>query len=185
MSRWWIWTLLALVAVVLVLTIAAGSASRQDENGHYTMFWASMGTTEIGTGIYGWHFSTPSLIALAVLLVMLFATLQAIASRSWEGDIDADAVVRRLRSSNALRLSCGAVGLHLSVILQSLAGTASLRGQSMTTELGMVTVGTPFAALEPVLLWTGIAAFVIGQTACLLTAMTAIPTRRCTLATRS
>jgi uncharacterized membrane protein len=184
-SRRWTWTLLVLTALVLILTIAAGSVSSRDENGHYTMYWASMGTTTFGTNIYGWYFSTPSLIALALLLVMLFAALQVIASRAWDDDVEADGALRRLRSTNVIRIGCGATLIHLSVILQSLAGTSALRGQSTTTELGTVAMGTPFAALQPVLFWTGTAAFVVGLTICLITALIAIPVRSSMTAMRS
>lgn len=181
----WIWVLLALIVVVLGLTIAAGAASSPDENGHYTMYWASIGTMRFGTQIYGWFFSTPSLVSLAALLVMLCAALSVIASRAWDDDIEADAAVRRLRATNVLRICFGAILIHLSVILRSLAGASALGGESRTTELGTVAAGTPFAALEPLLFWTGTAAFVIGLTACLLTALTAIPTRHGATAMRS
>lgn len=182
--RQWIWTVVVLVCLVLGTTIAAGAASTRDEFGHYTMYWTSMGTSAFGTHIYGWHFSTPSLIVLAVLLSGVFAALFLITAAPWNDDIETDAAVRRLRATNILRVATGAVLIHLSVILQSLGGTAALRGESTTSELGTVAMGTAFAAFAPALTWTGIAAFVIGLTACFVTALTAIPARRVRATTR-
>ncbi|GLC84755.1 hypothetical protein [Microbacterium arabinogalactanolyticum] len=181
----WTWLLLALVVLVLVPTIAAGAASSRDEYGHYTLYRTSLGTTRIATRIYGWHYSVPSLIMLALLLAMIFAALFVITSRAWDDDIEADAAVRRLRAANVLRIGGGAILLHLFVILQSIAGTAGLRGAATTTELGTVAMGTPFAALQPWLFWMSLAAFVVGLTLHLLTALMAIPARRVATASRS
>lgn len=181
----WSWTMVVLVCLVLGTTIAAGAASTRDELGHYTMYWTSMGTSTFGTNIYGWYFSTPSLIVLAVLLAGACSALYLITANAWNHDIETDAAVRRLRATNVLRVATGAVLIHLSVILQSLGGTAALRGESTTSELGTVAMGTSFAALAPALTWTGVAAFVIGLTACFVTALTAVPARRPAAATRS
>ena len=181
----WAGCLLALALVTLALTIAAGVASTRDEHGRYTLYRASMGTTTFTTQIYGWYYSVPSLIMLAVLLVMLFAALFVITSRAWNDDIETDAAMRRLRATNVLRIGCGAILLHLFVILQSIAGASGMRAAAMTTELGTVVTGTPFAALQPWLFWTSMAAFVAGLTLHLLTALTAIPARHVTATSRS
>jgi hypothetical protein len=85
--------------------------------------------------------------------------------------------VRRVRATNVCRITSGVLLIHLSAILVSLAGTASMTGTSLTAELGEISTFTPFAALQPLLLWSGLAALLAGLTLCATAAFTAIPLR--------
>lgn len=176
-SSRWTWAIILLVALVLALTIAAGVASKIDENGHRTMYWISGGNSTFGTQIYGWYFSTPSLIVMAILLILAAVALALIPRPAWRADAETDAAVRRVRAANVCRITSGVLLVHLSTILVSLAGTASMTGTSLTAELGEISAFTPFAALQPLLQWSGLAALLAGLTLCATAAFTAIPLR--------
>ncbi|MEV4667030.1 hypothetical protein [Microbacterium sp. LWO12-1.2] len=175
-ARWIIMTL-AVAAIVAILTVAAGTASELDDQGRYTTYTISIGTTgtEMGTGIYGWHYSLPALAGLVALLLVTATAWALLPRPAWSTDIAHDATVRRLRAANIGRAACGALLIHLSVVLQSLASTASLLGSTTTTELGAVSVTPPFAALGPTLYWSGTLALVAGLTMWIVIALTAIP----------
>jgi hypothetical protein len=173
----WIITALLVAAIIVILSVAAGSASGLDENGRYTTYTISIGTTgtEMGTGIYGWHYSVPALACVVVLLLATAGAWALLPRPAWSDDITHDSAVRRLRAANIGRASCGALLVHLAVVLRSLAGTASLIGSTTTTELGAVSVTPPFAALGPTLDWCGALALVSGLTMWIVIALTAIP----------
>lgn len=177
LSPRWAWTIVLLVALVLALTIAAGAASKIDGSGHRTMYRISGGTSTFGTQIYGWYFSTPSLIAMVVLLFLTAVALALIPRPAWRADAETDAAVRRMRATNICRITSGVLLVHLSAILISLAGTASLRGTSLAPQGGETSTVTPFAALQPLLQWSGWAALVAGLTLCAITAFSAVPAR--------
>lgn len=173
----WIITSLAVAAIIVALSVAAGNASGLDENGRYTTYTISIGTTgtEMGTGIYGWHYSVPALACVVVLLVATAGAWVLLPRPAWSDDVAHDSAVRRLRAANIGRAACGALLIHLAVVLRSLAGTASLIGSTTTTELGAVSVTPPFAALGPTLDWCGALALVAGLTMWIVIALTAIP----------
>ena len=67
-ARWLAALVIAFVLVlVLVPTLAAGMASRPDENGEYTRYVVDVGSGTLGTGIYGWHHSALPLVLLVPL----------------------------------------------------------------------------------------------------------------------
>ncbi|MCK2036465.1 hypothetical protein KZC51_09980 [Microbacterium sp. SSW1-49] len=173
----WIITALAVAAIIVALSVAAGNASGRDENGRYTTYTISIGTTgtEMGTGIYGWHYSVPALAGVTVLLVATAGAWALLPRPAWSDDIAHDSAVRRLRAANTGRAACGALLIHLAVVLRSLAGTASLIGSTTTTELGAVSVTPPFAALGPTLDWCGVIALTAGLAMWIVIALTAIP----------
>lgn len=173
----WIITALAVAAIIVALSVAAGNASGLDENGRYTTYTISIGTTgtEMGAGIYGWHYSVPALVGVAVLLVATAGAWALLPRPAWSDDIAHDSAVRRLRASNIGRAACGALLIHLAVVLRSLAGTASLIGSTTTTDLGAVSVTPPFAALGPTLDWCGFIALTAGLAMWIVIALTAIP----------
>jgi hypothetical protein len=173
----WIVTALAVTAIITILSVAAGNASKLDDQGRFTTYTISIGTTgtEMGTGIYGWHYSVPALTGVVALLVVTAGAWALIPRPAWSEDPQQDAATRRLRAANIGRAACGALLIHLSVVLRSLGGTASLLGSTTTTELGAVSVTPPFSALGPTLDWCGVLALVAGLTMWIVIALTAIP----------
>lgn len=173
----WVVTTLLLTAVIVALTVAAGMASSTDAEGRYTIYTISIGTVgaEMGTVIYGWHYSVPALAGIALLVVLMTATWLLIPRPPWSDDPHHDAAVRRLRAANIGRVGAGALLIHLSVILRSLSGTASLFGTASSSDLGEVSAGTPFAALVPALQWSAMLALTAGLTLWIVTALTALP----------
>jgi hypothetical protein len=93
-------------------------------------------------------------------------------------DVAEDAATRRWRARHVLTLATGAVLLHLSRVLASLSGTASMEGGTSTTDGWMVAYGR-FSGLEGPLLVVSQLAGAVGW-ACwflvLLTALTTAPT---------
>lgn len=170
-------TLAGLVALSVALALAAGAASVADELGRYTMFTISLGTTgtEGSSLIYGWYYSFPSLCLLAALLLAAAVAWLRIPRPAWSDDIDRDTALRRIHADNITRIACGAVLLHLAVVLGSLAGTASMMLSAQAGNIGMVSLGTPFAAMGPLLSVAQAIATVAGSALWLLTALTALP----------
>lgn len=166
-----------LVAVALILAVAAGAASETDDLGRHTQFTITLGTsgTSASTGIYGWYHSLPSLALLAAILVVTTVAWLRIPRPAWSEEIDHDAAVRRTRADNITRVACGAVILHLAVVFTSLRGTASVMLSAPANDLGMISLGTPFAAMEPALFVAATAATVIGLALWMLTALSGIP----------
>ncbi len=175
LSPWWVAGAVVLVAIIVALSIAAGVASRPDFEGHYTFYSITLGSMEMGTGIYGWYYSVPALFGLTALLVTASIAWAVIPRTPWNDDLTHDAAVRRLRADNIGRVTCAALLVHLSTVLSSLGGTASMRGSASTTELGSVATGTPFAALGPTLHTSAALTLAVGLTLWILTALTAVP----------
>jgi hypothetical protein len=117
------------------------------------------------------------LIVMAILLILAAVALALIPRPAWRADAETDAAVRRVRAANVYRITRGVLLVHLSTILVSLAGTASMTGTSLTAELGEISAFTPFAALQPLLQWSGLAALLAGLTLCAVAAFTAVPMR--------
>lgn len=177
--RAWPTSMAVLAVAIIAITIAAGSASSPDEFGRFTEYSIVIGTsgTEIRSGIYGWYYSVPSLIALAALVVVTVVAWASISHPAWDDDVEHDAALRRFRSSLVGRAALGALLTHLSVVLRSLASTASMEGTAASAELGEVSVGTPFAAIAPALTWTAYAAVIAGLTLWVMVALSALPAR--------
>lgn len=175
LSPWWIAGAVSLVAIIIALSMAAGVASQPDHEGHYTTYWITLGSMSMGSGIYGWYYSVPALFVLGALLAAASIAWILIPRSAWSDDLTHDAAVRRLRADNIGRVTCAALLVHLSTVLTSLGGTASLRGSTHTTELGSVFTGTSFAALEPALHASAAIALAVGLTLWIVTALTAVP----------
>ncbi|WP_226532767.1 hypothetical protein [Microbacterium paraoxydans] len=167
--------ILAVVAVTLAL--AAGAASETDERGQYTRFSITLGSsgTSASTGIYGWHYSLPALALLGVLLLSTAIGWLLLPRPAWSYDIDRDTAIRRLRATNIARIACGAVLLHLAVVFSSLRGTASMMLSAQAGPLGMVSLGTPFAAMEPALFVAWALSTTAGIALWLLAALSGVP----------
>lgn len=170
-------SLAALTALAVALAITAGTASEVDELGRYTRFSITLGTSghSASSDIYGWYYSFPSLVLLAVLLVITALAWMSLPRPAWGEDVDLDTAVRRTRAGNIARVSCGAVLLHLAVVFGSLGGTASIAMSTSEGGLGTISLGTPFAAMGPALFVAQEIATVIGVVLWMLTALTAVP----------
>jgi len=161
---WWFVAFGIVLLLTVAVALAGGAASSPDEQGRYTLYVVNAGTGWASTTIYGWHYSVPSLILIAALVGIMTVDLALISRPALAFDRDADVAVRRVRSLNVVRVGAGAVLLHLSAVLSSLAGTSSLQAGFSTGggDLGEVNVGTSFAALTPLLYWSGAVVGVIG-----------------------
>ncbi|NYF16516.1 hypothetical protein HDC37_001341 [Microbacterium sp. AK009] len=177
-GRWFIAPLMIL-GLIILLTIPAGLASRPDEvTGRYTAYVIELGgENSVGSGIYGWFYSVPALVALVSLLAITVGVLAAIARPRLGTDPSEESRTRRLRSRNVVAATTAALSLHLAVIFQSLAGTASLRG-SFSSSIGTYSVWTPFAALEAALSIGSYVAAALGVGLWTAVALSALPTRR-------
>ena len=171
-ARWLAALVIALV-LVLVPTLAAGMASRPDEDGEYTRYVVDVGSGTLGTGIYGWHHSALPL----VLLVPLGAgsvTGEYLKGHLAEAE-PADAANRRLRSANVARVALGGLLLHLGTIVGSLANTSRLSGTFSGGDRGWFSISTPFAALSGTLDVLSAVAACVGCALWVFTALTAVP----------
>lgn len=167
------------LALVLALTIAAGAASQPDESsGRYMMYMVDLGgEAAMGTSIYGWFYSIPSLIVTGILLVEVAISLTLIARPAMVDDDGRDAQTRLTRSRNVLAIASGALLVHLGLILASLYGTSSLRSSVRMSDQ-VVSFWTNFAALGPTLLVASWIALALGIAHWVTVALSAIPSRR-------
>lgn len=181
---WWFVTPVVILALTLIVTVTAGAASQPDpETGHYTMYFVDLGGERgMGTNIYGWYSSTPSLILMGVMVVIAILNLVLIARPALDNNHERDVCIRTARTRNVLAVGTGALLVHLGIIFYSLAGTASIRSEFTTTE-GNVRFWTTFAALEPVLRGASLVATVVGFAFWAAVALSAIPSRRLAQAT--
>ncbi|MEG3614661.1 hypothetical protein [Isoptericola haloaureus] len=130
---WWLVAASMALAVVVVLTVALGLVSRPDDQGHYRMFLIEAGETAVGTHIYGWYYSVPCLVLIAVLLLLAYFDLVLVARPAVVGDHETDVAQRTWRSRAVLGVVVGALLLHLSAVLHSLRGALMVRGSSSET----------------------------------------------------
>ena len=77
---WWFIASGVVILFAIALALAAGIASAPDDNGRYTMYFVHVGSMTAGTTIYGWFYSVPCLILLAVTIAVM-ATDLAVISR--------------------------------------------------------------------------------------------------------
>lgn len=155
------WAVLAVVAtgVVLLVTVFAGLASSVDEEGRYVKYGVdASSTTSASTNIYGWWFSVPSLITIAVLVALTLTAIIFLTRPPLAVNRDRDIAVRKARVRNVLAVFTGGMLLHLGAVLMSLYGTSTLRLGFQAGPSGWVELGTSFAAIGPALL---VASYVI------------------------
>ncbi|WP_341853915.1 hypothetical protein [Brachybacterium sp. GPGPB12] len=94
----WLAALVIAPVLVLVPTLAAGMASRPDEDGEYTRYVVDVGSGTLGTGIYGWHHSALPLVLLVPLGAATWWALSGIARPPLAEAEPADAANRRPRA---------------------------------------------------------------------------------------
>jgi hypothetical protein len=174
LSSGWTVALMAIVVVTVAISLAAGLASVPDRAGNYTMLTVQIGTMRVGTTIYGWYYSIPAMFLLVVLIVTAWAGLALIARPPLAEAREQDAAIRRTRSRNLAALTTGAIAFHLAAILGSLAGTSRLGG-GLSTDAGVINVGSPFAALGSFLSASSFVAMCVGAALCFSVALTAVP----------
>lgn len=174
---WFVAPSLAIVSIV-VSTVIAGLASQPDPvTGRYTMYFVELGAERgMGTSIYGWFYSAPSLILLGVLALVAVLVLWLIARPAFAPDYDKDVQARTVRTRNVLAVTTGTLFVHLGTILESLGGSAAVRA-SFTADGGLVQAWTPFAALESALFLAGGIAVAVGVAAWTTVALSAVPVR--------
>lgn len=166
-------------ALILLITLLAGAVSQPDPTtGRYDMYIVEIsGENTMATAIYGWFYSLPALVATALLAATAAGSLALIARPPLSGDRDQDVAVRTLRSRNIIMVATGALLIQLGLIMQSLAGTASLAA-SMSSELGRITLSTPVAAMMPVFTVTSYVAAALGVALWARVALTAVGVRQ-------
>lgn len=145
----WPWILLGCLTLGLVLlsTVLAGRASVPDEDGRYTMYFVDAGPMQVGTMIYGWHYSIPNLALISLLLAVTAFGLWRIARPPLSATPDQDAKARRQRTLVLISVVTGALLLHLGGIWHFLSATASVRGSGSSPQ-GLIHTWSDFAALE-------------------------------------
>lgn len=137
-----------LVALVLVLvTIAAGSASIADDTGARVFLpLADNGVSSF----YGWALGGPVLIGVALLTVASFVALSAIAARPFVSPTTVALEVEQRRiSSNAVVCIAG------SAFALTLGGAVQIIGQAGAAGAGDAVWATGFSAFASVFIWTG------------------------------
>lgn len=115
-------------------------------------------------------------VAMALLLGVTVTVMLRIARPALSPARDEDVNLRVLRTLNIMSVTAGSLLLHLAIVLDSLAGTASLEA-SVLTNLGQTDFWTPMAGLAPSL---SVAAFICASAGIALwarVALTSIPSR--------
>ncbi|MDN5820400.1 MAG: hypothetical protein L0H39_02815 [Brachybacterium sp.] len=176
LSSWWIGAFLAVLGLIVALSLAAGFASQPNDAGEYVLYEISFDSSSaMLMPIYGWHLSLVPLALLVPLCAATWWTLHRIARPPLAAEHTADAVDRRLRSANVLRVTLGALLLHLTVILHSLADTSRATLSVSPTEDVTFSGGTPFSALTGTLDVLALLAGILGLALWVFTMLTAVP----------
>lgn len=163
--RGWLVVFALLVALEVVAARLAGATSGLDELGRYTRYSYAIGNFKVGTTTYGWYFSEPSLVALAVLVLLTVAGMAALALPPFGADAVAERRIREARTRMLLAAATGAVLLHLATVLRILKGAAGVGAQVPTSEAGVIQSVPPFAALGPTFEVLAVVAAVLGYAA--------------------
>lgn len=159
--RWWLVLAGSLIGIIVVLSLAAGSASSPDELGRYRLFALDAGAAEIRIPIYGWYYALPSLIALALFAGATLVALSVIAHPPLDADSFHDTAVRKERTRNVLGVLVGGLLLHLGTVLAFLGHTGTSSVGVFQGE-DVIPIIAPFAAFGPLLWFLGGAASVLG-----------------------
>ncbi|XBH21337.1 hypothetical protein V5R04_14165 [Jonesiaceae bacterium BS-20] len=162
--RAWLITLTSLVFTAGVLAVLAGLASSPDSKGRYVTYKIWITSESAGAAqIYGWWFSIPCLITIALIAALVLTGLTVISRPPLMTDPHQDACCRSARILNIMKVATGGLLLHTGAILQSLAGTALLRVGVEASNTGEISFGSSFASLGPTLTVASYAAVIIGM----------------------
>ncbi|WP_010204144.1 hypothetical protein [Salinibacterium sp. PAMC 21357] len=177
--RRWFAGITTIVGTIVTVSALAGAASEPDEEGLWRNYTVDAGSSiSFGTRIYGWYYSVPALILLAALIAVIIVALWLIARPSLSTNHDDDVRIRHLRTRNILAIASGALLIHLGSIFTSLSNTALLRGGADIGESGWGSWTTPFAAMQPALLYVGLAIAALGYALWFGVLLSAALTRR-------
>jgi hypothetical protein len=131
----------------------------------------------MGVSIYGWYNSVPSLILIGFMIAIAILDLVLVSRPALDNNQVRDVHIRSVRTRNVLLIGTGALLVHLGLIFDSLAGTASIRSSFPTSE-GLVMFWTTFAALEPVLRGASIVVTAFGFALWAVVTLSGIPSKR-------
>ncbi|MHC2999326.1 hypothetical protein OB08_09100 [Microbacterium sp. HJ5] len=174
---WWFAAPAAVLALIVIITVAAGVASQPDAlTGRYDSVMVDAGVAAIATTIYGWFYSVPALVALAVLTAAVCVDLLLIARPPLGEDRELDVRTRRTRTRNVLTAATAAMLLHLAAVFGSLSATASVQGEFATSE-GPVFLWSPIAGFQAAFTVAAYAASVGGVALWATVALSAVPAR--------
>ncbi|OOB90897.1 hypothetical protein [Rathayibacter sp. VKM Ac-2630] len=152
----------ALAAVAAA--VLAGAAASTDELGRSVRFVLPVSeNTYASSTFYGWWFSVPCLVLLALVLVVAGLALRSISRPPLDVDRSADAAERTIRARNVLAVVIGGVLLHVGAVFSALRATSMLQTGFDAGATGFVQFGTSFAALGSALLVAGWAATLLGS----------------------
>ncbi len=155
----------AAIVLVVVVSVSAGLISGPDADGRFVMYNVDASANSGGsTTIYGWWFSIPCLVAIAVLVALALIELLVISRPPLAADRLTDSRIRTTRVRNILTVMTGGLLLHVGEVLLSLFGTSSLRLTFSSEPSGVISLGASFAALGPALLVASYIAITLGFT---------------------
>ena len=161
--RSWLVSATATTVGVIIVSILAGLASSPDEFGRYFMYAVEASdNTRASTMIYGWWFSLPCLVLIAIIPAITLIALVVTSRPPLSVDRDGDIAKRTARVRSVMAVGTGGLLLHLGAIFQSLHGASSLRLGFQTEPVGWVELGTSFAAMGPALLILSYISVVLG-----------------------
>lgn len=159
--RGWLAFAIVIAVSAVALAVVGGAASQPGEDGAYSMWMQDAGVGTVGRLIYGWAFSGPSLLLIAVLAATTVLGLALIARPPVAEESAGDLEIRRFRSRTILMTASGAGLIHLGAVLIFFAYTAALN-TGIPLDDALVPVFPPFAFLAPALLILGVCAITTG-----------------------
>lgn len=174
-------TLAILVALAVAFALATGVASEPGPQGLYRMYTVDAGTVGMSfSDFYGWYYSVPAMVALAVVLIFVIAHALMIARPPLASGREQaeDVAARRRRLRNALLIAAGAILFHLWSVFNELAGVASSSGMVSPTDTSVFFFAPSFAALEPALSVAALCAYGLGIASWAGVVLSAIPAHR-------
>lgn len=168
-----------ILALILPITLIAGNISQPDpETGRYMVFMMELGGERaMGTSIYGWFYSIPALILLAILIAIATVSVFLISQPALAEDRERDIRERTTRTRNILAAGTGALLLHLGMIFSSLFATASVRSSFLVGD-EHVRFETTFAAFAPAFQVASLLSVTLGVALWTTVLLSAIPLRR-------
>lgn len=176
--RWFVAPSIVL-GVILVITLATGAASeRNPADGRYTQYTVDLGgERSMGTIIYGWFFSVPALVLIAVLVAAVLTGMHLVARAPLGVDRADDVRDRTVRTRAIVAGATGTLLVHLGMVFASVSSTSSMRSTHQTSE-GPVSFWTTFSALQPLTTAASIVCAALGVALWTSIALSALPSVR-------